>query len=228
VSDGARFTDRDEAGGALAAALAAHAHRPRTVVLALPRGGVPVAVEVASALALPLDVLCVRKLGVPWQEELAMGAVATGGVTYLDRVIIAQGAIDEATVAATITRESAELARREATYRAGRPPLDCRAQTVLLVDDGLATGATMRAAITAVRQLGAARVIVAVPVGPPETCDALGREADGCVCLRRPAAFLAVAQWYVDFPQVTDAEVVAALAATPIASPALPSTPSPR
>jgi putative phosphoribosyl transferase len=228
VSVGARFTDRKEAGRALAAALAAHAHRPRTMVLALPRGGVPVAVEVASALALSLDVLCVRKLGVPGQEELAMGAIATGGVTYLDHAIIAQGAIEEATVTATISRESVELARREATYRVGRPPLDCRGQTVLLVDDGLATGATMRAAITAVRQLGGERVIVAVPVGPPDTCEALRREADGCVCLRRPAAFLAVAQWYLDFPQVTDAEVVAALAATPIASPALPSTPSPR
>lgn len=233
MSDGARFTDRQEAGRALAAALVAHAHAPTTLVLALPRGGVPVAVEVASALGLPLDVLCVRKLGVPWQEELAMGAVAPGGVTYLDHTLIATLAIPEATVAATIARESAELTRREAAYRAGRPPLSCRGQRVLLVDDGLATGATMRAAVRAVRQLGAVQVTVAVPVGPPACCEALRDEVDACLCLRRPEGFVAVAQWYRDFPQVTDDEVVAAVAEASIASAAttpeaLPSLPSAR
>ncbi len=233
MSDGARFTDRQEAGRALAAALVAHAHAPKTLVLALPRGGVPVGVEVASALGLPLDVLCVRKLGVPWQEELAMGAVASGGVTYLDHTLIATLAIPEAIVAATIARESAELTRREAAYRAGRPPLSCRGQRVLLVDDGLATGATMRAAVRAARQLGAAQLTVAVPVGPPACCEALRDEVDSCLCLRRPEGFVAVAQWYRDFPQVTDDEVVAAVAEASIASAAttpeaLPSLPSAR
>jgi predicted phosphoribosyltransferase len=233
VSDGARFTDRQEAGRALAAALVAHAHAPKTLVLALPRGGVPVGVEVASALGLPLDVLCVRKLGVPWQEELAMGAVAPGGVTYLDHTLIATLAIPEANVAAVIARESAELTRREAAYRAGRPPLSCRGQRVLLVDDGLATGATMRAAVRAARQLGAVQVTVAVPVGPPACCEALRDEADACLCLRRPEGFVAVAQGYRDFPQVTDDEVVAAVAEASIASAAttpevLPSLPSAR
>ena len=233
MSDGARFTDRQEAGRALAAALVAHAHAPKTLVLALPRGGVPVGVEVASALGLPLDVLCVRKLGVPWQEELAMGAVAPGGVTYLDHTLIATLAIPEATVAAVIARESAELTRREAAYRAGRPPLSCRGQRVLLVDDGLATGATMRAAVRAARQLGAVQVTVAVPVGPPACCEALRDEVDACLCLRRPEGFVAVAQWYRDFPQVTDDEVVAAVAEASIASAAtapeaLPSLPSAR
>lgn len=233
MSDGARFTDRQEAGRALAAALVAHAHAPTTLVLALPRGGVPVAVEVASALGLPLDVLCVRKLGVPWQEELAMGAVAPGGITYLDHTLIATLAIPEAKVAAVIARESAELTRREAAYRAGRPPLSCRGQRVLLVDDGLATGATMRAAVRAARQLGAVQVTVAVPVGPPACCEALRDEVDACLCLRRPEGFVAVAQWYRDFPQVTDDEVVAAVAEASIASAAttpeaLPSLPSAR
>ncbi len=233
MSDGARFTDRQEAGRALAAALVAHAHAPKTLVLALPRGGVPVGVEVASALGLPLDVLCVRKLGVLWQEELAMGAVASGGVTYLDHTLIATLAIPEAIVAATIARESAELTRREAAYRAGRPPLSCRGQRVLLVDDGLATGATMRAAVRAARQLGAAQLTVAVPVGPPACCEALRDEVDACLCLRRPEGFVAVAQWYRDFPQVTDDEVVAAVAEASIASAAttpeaLPSLPSAR
>ena len=227
MSDGARFTDRQEAGRALAAALSAHAHAPTTQVLALPRGGVPVGVEVASALALPLDVLCVRKLGVPWQEELAMGAVAPGGVTYLDRAIIGTLAIPEAAVTAAIARESRELERRAITYRAGRPPLNCLGQTALLVDDGLATGATMRAAVRAARALGAERVIVAVPVGPPGSCEALAREADACLCLRRPEGFVAVAQWYRDFPQVTDDEVVAALAAASVASAATTTDTSP-
>ncbi len=162
-----------------------------------------------------------------------MGAVASGGVTYLDHTLIATLAIPEAIVAATIARESAELTRREAAYRAGRPPLSCRGQRVLLVDDGLATGATMRAAVREARQLGAAQVTVAVPVGPPACCEALRDEVDACLCLRRPEGFVAVAQWYRDFPQVTDDEVVAAVAEASIASAAtapeaLPSLPSAR
>lgn len=227
ADDDRRFTDREEAGRALAVALAAHLHAADTLVLALPRGGVPVALEVARALGLPLDVLCVRKLGVPWQEELAMGAVAPGGVTVLDRTIIAGAAIPDAAVTAAIARESRELARREAAYRAGRPALGCNGRTVLLVDDGLATGATMRAAARAVRRLGARRVVIAVPVAPPETCAAIGAEADACVCLRQPAHFAAVGEWYAHFPQVSDDEVVAALAAAPLASPVLVPTPTP-
>lgn len=225
-----RYPDRVTAGQALAAALARYAHHPDAVVLGLPRGGVPVAAEVARALGLPLDVCGVRKLGVPWQEELAMGAVATGGITVLDHAIIRSGGIPEAAIARAVAAETAELARRERAYRAGRSPLTCGGKTVLLVDDGLATGATMRAAIRAVRRDDPAAVIVAVPVAPASTCDALRDEADECVCLSTPATFAAVGEWYERFPQVSDAEVVAALTAPPIASPGITPTltPSPR
>ncbi|MEK0431575.1 MAG: hypothetical protein RL139_1379 [Gemmatimonadota bacterium] len=226
---GERYADRVAAGQALAAALTRYAHRADAIVLGLPRGGVPVAAEVARALGLPLDVLCVRKLGVPWQEELAMGAVAPGGVTVLDRAIIQAGGIPEAAVTRVIAQETRELTRREQAYRAGRPPLDCGGRTVLLVDDGLATGATMRAAIRAVRRDDPAAVIVAVPVAPASTCAALQDEAETCLCLATPAAFAAVGEWYAHFPQVSDAEVVAALAAPPVASrgDVAPLTPSP-
>jgi predicted phosphoribosyltransferase len=201
------FRDRREAGRLLAAKLTAYANRPDVIVLALPRGGVPVADEVARALGAPLDVFVVRKLGVPGSEELAMGAVATGGVRVLNDQLVNRLGIPDHLIDAVAVREGQELARRERLYRGGRPPLDVRDRTVILVDDGLATGATMHAAIAALRQLHPARIVVAVPTASPETCEEMRAEVDDVICAITPEPFQAVGRWYQDFAQTTDEEV---------------------
>jgi len=202
-----RFRNRTDAGRQLAERLAAYADRPDVLVLALPRGGVPVGFEVARALGAPFDVFLVRKLGVPGYEELAMGAVATGGVRVLNDEIVRGLGILEREIDAVVARELQELARRERLYRGDRPPPDVAGRTVILVDDGLATGATMRAAIQALRQQHPARIVVAVPTASPDTCEALKAEADDVVCAMTPEPFLAVGHWYDDFTQTTDNEV---------------------
>jgi predicted phosphoribosyltransferase len=204
---GRRFRDRTEAGRRLAERLTAYADRPDVLVLALPRGGVPVAYEVARALRAPLDVFLVRKLGVPGYEELAMGAVATGGVRVLNDQIVAGLRIPDHVIEAVAEAEQRELARRERLYRGDRPPPDVRHRTVILVDDGLATGATMQAAIKALRALPPARIVVAVPTGSPETCEQLKAQADDVICAITPEPFHAVGLWYEDFTQTTDEEV---------------------
>ena len=204
---GRRFRDRTEAGRRLAERLPAYADRPDVLVLALPRGGVPVAYEVARALRAPLDVFLVRKLGVPGYEELAMGAVATGGVRVLNDQIVAGLRIPDHVIEAVAEAEQQELARRERLYRGDRPLPDVRHRTVILVDDGLATGATMQAAIKALRALPPARIVVAVPTGSPETCEQLKAQADDVICAITPEPFHAVGLWYEDFTQTTDEEV---------------------
>jgi predicted phosphoribosyltransferase len=176
-------------------------------VLAQPRGGVPVAYEVASALDLPLDVFVVRKLGIPGYDELAMGAVATGGVRVLNDQLVTRLGIPERVIEAVAAREQQELARRERLYRGGRPPPDVRGRTVILVDDGLATGATMHAAIAALRQLQPARIVVAVPTASPEICEEIREKVDDVICAITPEALHAVGLWYQDFSQTTDEEV---------------------
>jgi predicted phosphoribosyltransferase len=202
-----RFRDRHDAGRLLAEKLTAYAHRPDVLVLALPRGGVPVAYEVARALGTPLDVFVVRKLGVPGHEELAMGAVATGGVRVLNDDVVRGLRIPDRVIDAVTALEQQELARRERLYRGDRTPPDVRGRTVILVDDGLATGATMHAAIAALRQQEPARIVVAVPTAAPETCNALRAEVDDVVCAITPEPFHAVGLWYEDFSQTTDEEV---------------------
>jgi predicted phosphoribosyltransferase len=202
-----RFRDRSEAGRLLAAKLADYADRPDVVVLALPRGGVPVAYEVARALGAPLDVFLVRKLGIPGHEELAMGAVATGGVRVLNEQVVRALRIPDYVIDAIAAKEEQELARRERLYRGDRPPPDVRGRTVILVDDGLATGATMHAAIQALRQQQPAHIVVAVPAASPEACDELKEEVDDVVCAVTPEPFYAVGLWYEDFSQTTDEEV---------------------
>jgi predicted phosphoribosyltransferase len=201
------FRDRSDAGRVLATHLAAYAGRPDVLVLALPRGGVPVAFEVAQALGAALDVFLVRKLGVPGHEELAMGAIASGGVRVVNPTIVHDLRIDQATIDAVAAREEQELARREAAYRGGRPEPAVAGRTAILVDDGLATGATMRAAIAALRQQGPGRIVVAVPVAAAVTCDELRGEVDEVVCVRAPQMFYAVGAWYDDFSPTTDAEI---------------------
>jgi putative phosphoribosyl transferase len=201
------FRNRTDAGRQLAAELRAYANRPDVVVLGLPRGGVPVAFEVARALHAPLDVFLVRKLGVPGHEELAMGAIASGGVRVLNEEVVRALHIPEETIDAVAAEEQQELERRERTYRGDRPPADVRGRTVILVDDGLATGSTMRAAVAALRRQGPARIVVAVPVGAVDTCEELSAEADEAVCLRTPDPFYAVGIWYGSFSQTTDEEV---------------------
>ena len=186
------FRDRIEAGEALAEGLSAYRDRDDVVVLALPRGGVPVAREVARALGVPFDVFVVRKLGVPGHEELAMGAIASGGVRQLNTDVVDALGIPSAVIDEVAAREQIELDRREQDYRGNRPPRSLTNKTIILVDDGLATGSTMRAAAIAVRQQQPARVIVAVPVGAPSTCAELAREADEVVCVRTPDPFVAV------------------------------------
>jgi erythromycin esterase-like protein/predicted phosphoribosyltransferase len=205
------FRDRRDAGRLLAEKLAAYANRPDALVLALPRGGVPVADEVARALGTPLDVFVVRKLGVPGYEELAMGAVATGGVRVLNDQLVERLGIPEQMIDAVAARELQELARRERRYRGGRPPPDVRGRTVILVDDGLATGATMHAAIEALRQQKPTRIVVAVPTASPETCEEMKTKADDVICAITPEPFQAVGRWYQDFSQTTDEEVEALL-----------------
>src|SRR6266498_978290 len=201
------FLNRTEAGRLLAEKLEKYANRTDVVVLGLPRGGVPVAYEVAKRLNAPLDVFIVRKLGVPGFEELAAGAIASGGVRVLNEdVMRAIPHADEAINAIT-ARETAELERREQIYREGRPPPELRDRIVILVDDGLATGATMRAAVKALRERGAAKIVVAVPVGPPDTCHELEERADETICLSTPEFFQAVGQYYEDFSQTSDEDV---------------------
>lgn len=202
-----RFRDRREAGRLLSQRLGAYKGRADLLVLALPRGGVPVALEVARELQAPLDVLLVRKLGLPGHEELAIGAVATGGIRIVDEALLAQFGISKETLGLIAEREQRELLRRERAYRGAAPPPDVRGKTVILVDDGLATGSSMRAAVGALRQRAPARLVVAVPVAPPSTCAALREEADDVVCTRTPEPFTAVGQWYEDFSQTSDEEV---------------------
>ena len=187
--------------------LMAYAGREDVLVLALPRGGVPVAFEVARALNAPLDICVVRKLGVPGHEELAMGAIASRGAWVLNNDVIRALHIPGHMIQEVADRELQELERRERTYRGDRPALDVRGRVVILVDDGLATGSTMRAAIAALRRLEPARLVVAVPTASPATCDEIGREADECICTIMPDPFDSVGVWYDDFPQTTDDQV---------------------
>lgn len=202
-----RFRDRHEAGRALALRLREYAGREDVIVLALPRGGVPVGYEVARALRAPLDVFIVRKLGVPGYEELAMGAIASGGVRALNESVLAQCSDPEGMLAQATAKETRELQRREVEYRDGRAAPVLRGKTVLLVDDGLATGATMRAAVMSLRQLGIARCVAGVPVASPETCDEFREEVDEMVCAITPEHFYGVGQFYKDFSQTSDEEV---------------------
>ncbi|NOJ92932.1 phosphoribosyltransferase [Corallococcus sp. CA049B] len=204
------FRDRVDAGRALGQRLRVLlGGGGDLLVLALPRGGVPVGFEVARILGVPLDVFMVRKLGTPGHEELAMGAIATGGVTVLNEDVVRRLGIPRSAIAAATERETRELARREHLFREGRPPARVEGRTVILVDDGLATGSTMRAALRALRLQKPARIVVGVPVGAPETCAELEleREADVVVCVHTPAPFYAVGQWFEDFTQTTDDEV---------------------
>jgi predicted phosphoribosyltransferase len=203
------FRDRTAAGAALAEGLAGYARRPDVVVLGLVRGGVPVAAAVAARLGVALDVLVIRKLGVPWAPEVAFGALGPGGVAVRNDDVAAR--LDQPDVERVLAREEAELARREAHYRAGRPPLTLHGKVAVLVDDGLATGATARAAVAVARKLDAARVVLAVPVGSARALSALTPLVDELVCPVRPEPFGAVSQFYDDFHQVTDGEVAAAL-----------------
>jgi len=201
------FRDRRDAGRVLAEKLASYADQPDVLVLALPRGGVPVAYEVARALRAPLDVFLVRKLGLPGQEELAMGAIATGGTRVINEEVVGKLNVPEEVIDAVAVEQKQELSRREHEYRDGRSPPNVRGRIILLVDDGLATGSTMRAAVAALRQQGPARIVVAVPVGAPEICAELQHEADEAVCAQTPQQFFAVGAWYEDFAQTTDEEV---------------------
>ncbi|HZI08756.1 MAG TPA: phosphoribosyltransferase [Myxococcus sp.] len=211
---GPEFLDRVEGGRALAGLLWRYARRPDTVVLGLPRGGVPVAYEVARALAAPLDVFLVRKLGAPMHEELAMGAIASGGVRVINREVVEELSIRPEQIEVTAARETVELQRRERSYRDGRPAPEVRGRTVILVDDGLATGTTMRAAVAALRQQAPARIVVAVPVAAAQSCEELAAEADEVVCARTPEPFYAVGLWYRHFAQTSDEEVRELLART--------------
>lgn len=199
-----RFRDRREAGKTLAQKLMHYAERPNVLALALPRGGVPVAYEVALALHVPLDVFIVRKLGVPGHEELAIGAIASGGVRVLNKRIIESLNIPEEIIEQVAQRELQELRRREQAYRGEYPPLDIHGRIVILIDDGLATGASMRAAVVGVRAQDPERIMVAVPTAAPETCEAFQSEVDEIVCAITPEPFLGVGRWYDDFEQTTD------------------------
>jgi putative phosphoribosyl transferase len=205
------FQDRVDAGRKLAKRLAAYAKRKDVIVLGIPRGGVPVAFELARALEAPLDVFLSRKLGVPGQEELAFGAVASGNVRVLDRQIIEAVGVSETQIAQTTQAVKADLERRERLFRGSRPPLKVEGRTVILVDDGIATGSSIRAAIRALRQMKPARIVVAVPVAPVSTCDCLRREVDELVCLHTPESFFAIGQFYADFSQVPDEDVAGLL-----------------
>jgi putative phosphoribosyl transferase len=207
----AQFQDRAEAGRVLADRLTNYAGSPDVVVLALPRGGVPVGFQVARSLGTPLEVLSVRKLGVPGREELAMGAIASDGTRVVNRRVVRELGIAEDKLQAVAAAEQQELERRERTYRDQRPPPELTGKVVIVVDDGLATGATMWAAVAAIRRQRPARVVVAVPVGAASTCQQLQEAADEVVCASTPALFVAVGQAYRDFGQMTDAEVCALL-----------------
>ncbi len=206
------FRDRSEAGRNLAEKLHAYANQPEVLVLALPRGGVPVAWEIARALHAPLDVFLVRKLGAPGHEELAIGAIASGGVRVLNEQVVRSLQISTAMLDQVTAAEQQELERRERLYRGDRPAPAVPGRTVILVDDGLATGATMRAAVEALRRQDPAQIVVAVPVGSPETCAELNGVADSVVCAHTPEPFHAVGMWYENFSQTTDDEVCERLA----------------
>lgn len=207
-----RYQDRQEAGQVLADLLAGYAGRPDVQVLALPRGGVPVAFEVATRLGAPLDIFLVRKLGVPGHPELAMGAIAENGARVLNPDIVGYLGISDAMIDQVAIAEQQEMQRRERVYRDGRPAADIHGKTVLLIDDGLATGATMKAAVQGLRQQQPVRLVVAVPVGAPETCEELTHLADEVICAMTPDAFQAVGLWYAQFNQTTDEEVIRLLA----------------
>jgi predicted phosphoribosyltransferase len=217
------YRDRAEAGRVLASLLTVYANRPDAVVLALPRGGVPVAFEVARALAVPLDVFLVRKLGVPGHEELAMGAIATGDVRVLNDDVLRTLKVPAQAIEAATASQQRELERRERAYRGDRPPPDLRGRTVILVDDGVATGSTMRAAIAALRRQELAHLVVAVPTAAPVTCQELAAEADEVVCAMTPEPFYAVGLWYDDFSETTDEEIRDLLGRVPHEQPAAPS-----
>jgi predicted phosphoribosyltransferase len=202
-----RFRDRIEGGQALAENLERYKGMSNVVVLALPRGGAPVAFEVARTLGAPMDVFLVRKLGVPWQEELAFGAIASGGTKVIDQSLVRQLGLRQDDIQTITAREQMELERRERAYRDGRPAVDVRSRIAILIDDGLATGSSMLAAVRALRTLAPARIVVAVPVAPQNTCDRLRSEADEVVCAYTPEPFWAVGAWYEDFTQTTDEEV---------------------
>jgi putative phosphoribosyl transferase len=205
------FRDREHAGRVLAEELQSLRGRDDVVVLGLARGGVPVAAAVAAAIGAPLDVFAVRKLGVPWQSELAFGAVASGGVRVLNDDVVRTLPLSSEVIEEIGDREELELVRRERVYRGDRAPLEVAGRVAVLVDDGIATGSSMRAAVEALRLRGPSAVIVAVPVAPRETCDALARDVDGVVCTRTPSPFRAVGAWYEDFGQTSDDEVRALL-----------------
>lgn len=202
-----QFRDRTEAGKLLAKQLTEYSNKHDVLVLALPRGGVPVAFEVARALHAPLDVLIVRKLGVPGQEELAMGAIATGGVRILNNDVVKFLGIPDEMIDKMAANEQLELERRERLYRGDRPAYDVQGRTLILVDDGIATGATMNAAVAALKQQQPARIIIAVPTAAPSTCDEFASEVDELVCVLRPEPFIAVGYWYRQFSQTSDEEV---------------------
>jgi putative phosphoribosyl transferase len=202
------FADRYDAGKLLAEKLSKYANNPDVIVLALPRGGVPVAYEIARALNAPMDLFLVRKLGVPIYEELAMGAIASGGVRVLNADVVRRLGITEDMIESVAQDEERELTRREAHYRGDRPSLNLEDKIVILVDDGLATGASMRAAVAALKQLHPRKIVVAVPVGAAETCAQFEREVDEMVCGLAPEDFVAVGRWYADFRQTKDEEVI--------------------
>lgn len=199
-----RFKDRIDAATCLAGVLSGYARQPNLVVLGLPRGGVPVAETVARLLRLPWDLLVVRKLGAPGQEELAMGAIASGRIQVMNSAVVRALGLEAGTIARIVAREQRELARREKAYRGNRPPCPVDGRTVLLIDDGIATGATVRAAVAALRQRGAGRIVVASPVIAADSLNELEREADEVVCVIAPVDFDAVGAWYDDFSQVSD------------------------
>lgn len=207
------FRDRTDAGRRLAALLGAYAQRRDTLVLGLPRGGVPVAYEVARALGAPLDIIIVRKLGVPAEPELAMGAIASGGVRVLNNAVIASMGVSPEAVEAVTARERRELERRERVYRGGRPAPEIAGRTLILVDDGIATGATIRAAVMALRQLHPARIVIATPVAAPSTCAELRPLVDDLICAQSPEDLYGIGFWYERFPQLSDNELRAYLAA---------------
>ncbi len=207
MPNGRPFLNRTDAGRQLASLLTTYAGRPDAQVLGLPRGGVPVAAEVAKALGAPLDTFLVRKLGVPGHDELAMGAIASGGVRVLNRQVVEGLGIPPDEIERVTARERQELERRERDYRQGRPPPAIEGKVVIVVDDGLATGSTMRAAVAALRAQAPSRIVVAVPVGSPATCHELTEEAEEVVCARIPTYFHAVGQWYDDFSPTTDDQI---------------------
>jgi predicted phosphoribosyltransferase len=207
----ALYEDRREAGRRLAQKLSRYADRTDVIVLGLPRGGVPVAFEVAQALGAPLDVFLVRKLGVPGHQELAMGAIASGGVRVLNEEVVRGLGVSAQVIDRVAAREQRELERRERAYRGDQPAPEVRGRTAILVDDGLATGASMKAAVNALRVRGPARIVVAVPVAPPETCAEFRDDVDEVVCAATPRPFFGVGAWYQDFSQTTDSQVKALL-----------------